>query len=123
MKKLLLYIICSILLVGCASTQYIPIEHTKIEYVHSLQVDTCLIKDSIYIKEKNDTVYLEKYKYIYKNKVVKDTVLINDTIPIIKTVEVTKEINVIKNWQIALMVLGGAFIVFLLLQIKKILSV
>lgn len=123
MKKILLIILCSILFIGCTSTQYIPVEHTKVEYIHSLQIDTCLIKDSIYIKEKNDTVYLEKYKYLYKNKVIKDTVIINDTIPIIKTVEVTKEINVIKDWQTALMVMGGAFIVFLLLNIKRLFRV
>ena len=123
MRKLLVQIVLCVLLVGCSTTQYVPIEHTKVEYVNSIQVDTCFVRDSIYIKEKNDTVYLEKYKYVYKHKIIKDTIIVNDSIPIIKTVEITKEINVIKNWQIALMVMGGAFIAFLLLRIKKILMV
>lgn len=122
MKKFI-FILLLCVIVGCTTTQYIPVEHTKVEYVNTIQIDTCLVKDSIYIKEKNDTIYLEKFKYVYRNKLVRDTVMINDTIPIIKTVEVTKEVNVVRNWQIALMVLGGAFIVFLLFKIKKVLGI
>lgn len=124
MKRSIVILLICTLLIGCKATQhYIPIEHTKIEYVNTVQIDTCIIRDSVYIREKNDTVYLEKYKYIYKNVLARDTIIINDSIPIIKTVEVIKEINRIKDWQIALMVLGGAFIVFLLLKIKKALRI
>ena len=123
MKKFILALLLCIILIGCKTAQqYVPVEHTKIEYINKINIDTCFIRDSIYVREKNDTIYLEKYKYIYKNKIFRDTVIVNDTIPIIHTVEVTKEINVIKNWQIALMVLGGAFIVILLFKIKKLLT-
>lgn len=124
MKKFVLALLLCILLIGCKTTQqYVPVEHTRVEYINTLHIDTCLIRDSIYIKEENDTVYLEKYKYIYKNKFLRDTIIVNDTIPIIKTIEVTKEVNVVRNWQIALMVLGGAFIVFLLFKIKRVLGI
>ena len=123
MKKFILALLLCIILIGCKTAQqYVPVENTKIEYINKINIDTCFIRDSIYVREKNDTIYLEKYKYIYKNKIFRDTVIVNDTIPIIHTVEVTKEINVIKNWQIALMVLGGAFIVILLFKIKKLLT-
>lgn len=121
--KNLLFILTFCVLLGCTTTQYVPVEHTKVEYINSVQIDTCIIKDSIYIREGNDTMYVEKFKYIYNNILTKDTIIVNDTIPTIKTIEITKEINVVKNWQMALMVLGGAFIVFLLFRIKKFLGI
>ena len=60
---LLIAIICS-----CAPTKYVkvPIEKTKIEYKDRLSIDTVIQHDSTIITMLGDTVYLEKYKYIYK---------------------------------------------------------
>ena len=43
-------------------------------------------------------------------KELKDTVNVTDTITVVKPVEVTKEVNKLHNWQVGLMVLGGAAI-------------
>ena len=112
MKKLLLAILLGILLSGCATTKYVevPVDRVKIEYRDRVSVDTLYRNDSTIIREKGDTVFLEKYKYIYRVKELKDTVNVTDTITVVKPVEVTKEVNKLHNWQVGLMVLGGAAI-------------
>lgn len=96
--------------IGCTTTKYVPIESIKTEYRTKVEKDTLIIKDSIFHKEKGDTIYIEKYKTIYKTINKNDTLIINDTIPIIQEVEVIKEVNRLKDWQIILMVLGGAMV-------------
>ena len=112
MKNLILILILGIIVSCCKSTKYIevPVDRVKIEYRNSVSVDTIYRNDSTIIREKGDTVFLEKYKYIYKVKELKDTVNITDTITVVNTVEVTKEVNKLYNWQVGLMVLGAAAI-------------
>lgn len=112
MKKLLLAILLGILLSGCAATKYVevPVDRVKIEYRDRVSVDTLYRNDSTIIREKGDTVFLEKYKYIYRVKELRDTVNVTDTITVVKPIEVTKEVNKLHNWQVGLMVLGGAAI-------------
>lgn len=120
MKKL--YILFLVLLLSC-STQTkiveIPVERVKIEYKDKL------IRDSIYVSEKedterrNDTTFITKYKYMFKDRLVRDTVLKQDTIPKIIEIETIKEVNNLKYWQIILMILGGGFICLLLYKLKK----
>lgn len=121
--KNLLWIIIIPLLLGCSTTKIIevPVEKIKIEYRDKLIHDSIYNLDSIYIKEKGDTVYSEKYKYIYKYKIEKDTVLITDSIPVVTTVEVIKEVNNLKKWQKALMGFGAAFIALGIFKVKKLL--
>ena len=110
--KSLISILLIIVFCSCTSTKYIevPVDRVKIEYRNSVSVDTIYRSDSTIIRESGDTVFLEKYKYIYKVKELKDTVNITDTITVVNTVEVTKEVNKLYNWQVGLMVLGGAAI-------------
>lgn len=119
MKKLLLVILLSIILSGCTTTKYIevPVPQVKIEYRDRTSIDTLIQDDSIIIKEKGDTVFLEKYKYLYRTKEVKDTVNVTDTITTIRTVEVVKEVNKIHTWQMILMVLGGVGIALLIYKL------
>lgn len=108
-----------LLLNGCASTKYveIPIDRIKIEYKDRTEIDTLIQKDSIITLLKGDTVFLEKYKYLYRIKEVKDTVAKTDTITTVQTIEVEKKVNELKNWQIILMVLGGGFIMLCIYKI------
>lgn len=119
--KSLISILLIIVFCSCTSTKYIevPVDRVKIEYRNSVSVDTIYRNDSTIIRENGDTVFLEKYKYIYKVKELKDTVNITDTITVVNTVEVTKEVNKLYNWQIVLMTLGAFAIVILLYDIIK----
>ena len=125
MKKLLIAILASLLLSGCASTKYVevPVNRVKIEYRDRTFIDTLIRNDSTIIRERGDTVFLEKYKYLYRIKEVRDTVSMTDTITVVQKVEVVKEVNRVHNWQIILMVLGGVAIALglykLVILIKK----
>lgn len=124
MKKLL-YIFLLFLVLSCTTTKYIevPVETTKIEYKEKIKYDSIKIQDSIIIKEDNDTVYIEKYKYIYKTVQQTDTIHIIDSIPNIQIVEVIKEVNKLKDWQIILMIIGGSFIALLGYKIIKLIKI
>lgn len=119
--KSLISILLIIVFCSCTSTKYIevPVDRVKIEYRNSVSIDTIYRNDSTIIRENGDTVFLEKYKYIYKVKELKDTVNITDTITVVNTVEVTKEVNKLYNWQIVLMTLGAFAIVILLYGVIK----
>ena len=97
--------------IGCTTTKYVPIENIRTEYINKVEKDTVIINNDRLIKEKGDTVYITDVKYVYKTKNKIDTILRVDTIPIIQEVEVIKEVNRLKDWQVGLMILGGAAII------------
>lgn len=123
MKNIILALISCICLIGCKSIQYVPVENTvvKTEYKNSVSYDSIYFTDSIYIREKNDTVYIENIKYRYKYVSNVDTIVKNDTITntIIQEVEVIKEVNKLKWWQTALIALGVLSLVYIIIKIKK----
>ena len=112
MKKLYLISLLSLILSACSTVKYVevPIPEVHVEYRDRVSIDTIIRNDSTIIREKGDTVFLEKFKYVYKTKELRDTVNITDTVTVVKKVEVTKEVNRIRTWQYILMVLGFTFI-------------
>ena len=111
MKNILL-VIFIFLFISCASTKLVevPVDKVRIEYRDRLKIDTIINTDSTIIKDKGDTVFLEKYKYIYKIKERRDTINLTDTITVVQKVEIKEEVNYLHNWQIILMIVGGSTI-------------
>lgn len=87
-------------------TQYIPVETIKIEYryVDRVQFDSIYKHDSTMIYRNGDTVYLNKYQYIYKylylNRV--DSFVKVDSIQVPYRVE-----KKLSKWEAMKMELGG----------------
>ena len=87
------------------------------------RIDTTIVKDSVYFAVKGDTIYKEKYNTLWRIKVAHDT--INNVA--VKPVEVlrtsikteTKEVNRLYCWQKVLMLIGGASLIDLIVQIYK----
>ena len=87
------------------------------------RIDTTIVKDSVYFAVKGDTIYKERYNTLWRIKVAHDT--INNVVE--KPVEVvrnsvkteTKEVNRICWWQNVLMIIGGASLIYLFIQIYK----
>lgn len=54
-------------------TEYIPIESVRYDslMIEKLMRDSVFVRDSIYMKEKGDTIYKykDKFVYVYKNRV------------------------------------------------------
>ena len=100
MKKLLLIAVIATMLLSCKSIKYIPVVTTKIEYRDNFVRDSIFRYDSVFVKDKGDTLILERYKYLYKNRIVKDSVFINDTIRGPYPVEVIKQVKApLTSWQ------------------------
>lgn len=84
---LLIFIFGMILIAfgSCRSIKYVPIETIKHDsiYITQHQKDSIYIHDSIYQKEKGDTVLIEKWHTKYIEKQVRDTLIQiqRDTIP------------------------------------------
>ena len=70
MKNLILLFL--LLLCGCR-TEYVPIESVRYDSVmiEKLMRDSVFVRDSVYLKEKGDTIYKykDRFVYVYKNRV------------------------------------------------------
>ena len=93
-------------LAGCSSTKYVPVETIKTEYKtrDSIRFDSIYQHDSVYLMIKGDTVYKEKYKYLYRYLTVNktDTVIKTDSVQVPYPVE-----KKLTRWQSAKIELGG----------------
>ena len=117
----------------CCPCKTIYITHTEYKEVSVVmhdtianniwRIDTTFVKDSAYFAVKGDTVYKERYNTKWRIKVAHDT--INNVVE--KPVEVlrtsikteTKEVNSLYWWQKVLMLIGGASLICLIVQIYK----
>ena len=115
MKKLLFLAAIATLLCSCESVKCIPVETTKIEYRDNFVRDSIFRYDSVFVKDKGDTLILEKFIYLYKNRIVKDSIFINDTIRVPYPVEVVKQVKApLTSWQ-SFQIWCGRFALFALL--------
>jgi hypothetical protein len=128
MKKTVIFCAIALICCACGTTRYVPIETTRIEYRDNFQRDSIYLRDSIFIKEKGDTLIIEKYSYLYRDKIVRDSIFKTDTIRVPYPVEVVKEVKKpLSGWQnfqvwcgrIALMAIVLAIIYFVLKMKKK----
>ena len=62
-----------LLLCGCGTTEYVPVESVRYDslFVEKLMMDSVYVRDSGYVRDKGDTVYVDKdrYVYVYKNRI------------------------------------------------------
>jgi hypothetical protein len=115
------------LCISCKMPQYIPTETVKTEYRDNFVRDSIYRYDSIFVKEKGDTLIMERYRYLYRDKFIRDSIFINDTIRVPYPVEVPKQTRKpLTGWQnfqiwsgrIAL-VIGLFAIIYFVLRLKK----
>lgn len=101
---------CIIVLVlaicSCRSVKYVPVETVKHDsiYINKVQVDSVYHRDSIYVVDKGDTVFLYKDRYIYKYKDRTDTLYVTKADSIHVPYPVEKELT---KWQQFQMYFGG----------------
>ena len=107
----MLFIICS-----CRTVKYVPVETIKVDttYINKLQRDSIYMLDSVYVKEKGDTVLFEKYKYLYRDKLVRDTMYISKVDSIQVPYPVEKELT---RWQQFRMNFGGLAVCIVVISI------
>ena len=108
MKPLTLYIILmvSFLLTGCKTIKYYPLETVRIDtvYIQSAKVDSVMVRDSVHIYQKGDTVTEFRLKYIYKYRDRVDTLYRSKTDTVSVPYPVEKELT---KWQSVKVDYGG----------------
>ena len=127
---ILALVMLAVVLCGCKTKYITETEYKEVPVVmhdtvakNIWRIDTTFVKDSVYFAIKGDTVYKERYNTLWKIKVAHDT--INKVVE--KPVEVfrnsvkteTKEVNRLYWWQKVLMIIGGASLMYLFVQIYK----
>lgn len=116
--KTLSFFILAMLVVSC-STKYVPVESVRVDSVHVERVrrDSVVLRDSVYILHRGDTVFKTKYKYLYRDRVLRDTFYHVKCDTVTKVVKVEKELSF---WQKKKICFADAFLYilpFLLLYI------
>ena len=116
------------LLSSCKSVEYVPVtvyeKKTDSIYFTKVERDSIYVKDSTSIKQKGDTVLIEKWHTKYKDRAVHDTLYQSkiDSIPVPYPVEKLVEKELSKP-QKGLMYMGGfslfAILIFAIFKIKK----
>lgn len=119
----LLFVICNC---SCRTVKYVPVETIKVDttYINKLQRDSIYMLDSVYVKEKGDTFFIEKYKYLYRDKLIRDTLYMAKTDSIQVPYPVEKELT---RWQQFRMDFGGwamcivviSILILIVYKIKK----
>ena len=100
MKKTVIFCAIALLCCACGTTKYVPIETTRTEYRDNYLRDSIYLHDSIFVKEKGDTLIVEKYRYLYRDKLIRDSIFQTDTIRVPYPVEVIKEVKKpLTGWQ------------------------
>ena len=78
-------------LCSSCSTQYVPVESVRYDSVffEKIRKDSIFVQDSVFIRQKGDTVFKDKFKVVYKYVLQRDTMLTvrRDSIPIPVPVE------------------------------------
>ena len=115
-----LYLIITILLTSaiwsCKSVEYVPVEVIKTDttYINKIQRDSIYQLDSVYIRDKGDTVLITKTRYLYRDKLIRDTVYMNHVDSVQVPYPGEKELT---RWEQFRMDVGGWSIAFIIIII------
>lgn len=108
--------VLALLLSGCKVIKEVPVEKIveKTSYQDRFFRDSIYLRDSIRVETKGDTVFRDRYRYLYRDREIRDTlqVTVIDSIPY--PVEVEKELS---KWNQLKVDVGGYLIGLILLLI------
>lgn len=125
----LLLVLAVLSLAACKQVQYVPVETVRLDsiYLTQMQRDSILRYDSVYVADKGDTVWLEKFKYLYRDRWRVDTLVSvrTDTVSVPYPVE-----RKLTRWERVKLEAGGyaivvgalavlAVIVWLVMKIRR----
>ena len=126
MRWLLLTILASCLMVGCRTVKYMPVEHTHTDtlLITKQQRDSIWLHDSIHVKEKGDTILIEKWHTKYIEKMVHDTIYRSRVDSISVPVKVTEYVERELTWWeetkmkmgVCMMLMMGLLVLYLIIK-------
>ena len=110
MRNILYTFVAAVLLgtaiCSCRSVKYVPVETVRHDtlYINKVRRDSIVKYDSVHVREKGDTVWLEKYRYLFVDKWRTDTLYVNRTDSVQVPYPVERELT---RWQRFRMEVGG----------------
>ena len=121
-KIIILSLFAALFFISGCSPRIVVHESVRDSLIVRTKLDSVYLyeKDSIFVKQKGDTVWLERFSIRYKDKLIykKDTAYINKIE--IKEVAVPAQLNWWQRWQIrSFWWLAGVLVIFLAWQIIK----
>ena len=79
-------------LAGCRSLEHRETGFLSLNRMaEHVRIDSIVLHDSIFIREKSDTVFFTKYRTLYKERLLHDTVVKCDTVYVERTVHGERE--------------------------------
>lgn len=106
--RAVLFFLATLLLVGCRSIQYVPVETVRTEYktntVHDSVIIENTVHDSIMVTERGDTVRIERWHVQWRDRwrerIITDTLVRQDSIQVPYPVEkrLTKWQQLKQDW-------------------------
>lgn len=113
--------IALLLLFGsCRSIRYVPVETIRTDslYLSVHEHDSIHIKDSVYVKEKGDSVIVDRWHTVYRDRIIHDTIYVEKEKEVMVPYPVEKELT---WWQKTKLELGefsiGIILVLLIVVI------
>ena len=127
---IIVLVVLAIVLCSCKTKYITETEYKEVPVVlhdtvskNIWRIDTTFVKDSVYFAVKGDTIYKERYNTLWKIKVAHDTInkVVEKPVEVFRTSIKTeaKEVNRLYWWQKVMILLGGASLVYLIVQIYK----
>lgn len=91
---------------SCGQVRYVPVEtvKTEVEYRDRWQRDSIHVRDSIYVRERGDTVFIDRWHTFYKDRILRDTMYVNRTDTIREPYPVEKSLS---KWESFKIEIGG----------------
>ena len=88
------------LLASCRQVEYVTVVRTDTTYITKWQKDSVWLHDSIHIRERGDTVMIERWHTQWRDRLRVDTIYqaTHDTIPQPYPVETIKEVPAELSW-------------------------
>ena len=109
----LLMTMCS----SCTTTKYVPIEHHTIDTlkVTTYERDSIYVHDSTLIREKGDTVMIERWHTQWRDRWQHDTIYVAHNDTIVRSIEVPKYQDAPLTWWQQTRIHVGGIVIWLLL--------
>lgn len=110
--------VLALMMCSCKSIEYVPVVEKEVHhdsiYFTKVQRDSVWLHDSISVKEKGDTVLIEKWHTKYREKQVHDTTYVAkiDSIPVPYPVEKLVE-KKLSKWEMLRMTVGDIVILII----------
>lgn len=101
-RNAILWLLLAVALVAtcsCTTTKYVPVENTTLDsvYINVLQRDSIFVQDSVYIREKADTVFVTRWHVEYRDALRIDTFYIERVDSVNHIVEIEKRLTKIQQ--------------------------